>query len=422
MKFLPLMAILFTHLCFSKVYHQINILSINSAITPATFQYLEQNIKEDDSHLSIIKLNTPGGLVSTTKSILTHFGTVKQPIIIWITPEGASASSAGAIISSSAHFLFMSPGTNIGAATPISGGKDLESDIKAKSINDLVALTSDMAKLRKRNSDEFKLMITKAKSLGSVEALEKKVIDAVVSNLDKAINFMRNKDITIGQEKVKIEFSENLEIIHVKKTIGQKVIEFFADPNFAYILFLIGAALIYFELQAPGGLLAGSFGVICLILAGIGFQILPISIGSLGLIIVSFILFSLEVFITSYGLISIAGAIALVIGSLGLFDTQNSYMSIHKPIIFSSLSAILIYIGLIAWIFLRDRKRFSEQLFLEHVGSEGIISKKINNEFYLIKINGETWKASSSEELSLGDQVKVTSENKEKLYLEIKKL
>ena len=168
--------------------------TIDGSINPATLSYLQSAYKKAASIKNsavLIKLNTPGGMVSTTKDILTLMGNKERPTLIWVTPEGASATSAGAIISSGAHFLFMSEGTNIGAATPVQMGADIPKDLRNKAINDLVALVTSLSEARNRNPKMFANMIEKASSYKASEALKQNIINGITSNLDdifKAIN------------------------------------------------------------------------------------------------------------------------------------------------------------------------------------------------------------------------------------------
>ncbi len=267
-------------------------LDINSSINPATYSYLKagfQEAKENEFGAILITLNTPGGLVSTTKEILTLFGDSDLPVIVWIRPEGASATSAGAIISSGAHMLYMSDGTNMGAATPIEMSGDIkQTDARSKAINDLVALVQSLAQTRGRNADLFAEMIEKASSFKSKEALEKKLIDGIANSTKDIRELSHHRVIKIKGKQVKLEFRD-AQIISFGMDLGQKLLDILANPSTAYILFVIGAGLIYLELQAAGGFIAGGVGVVCLLLAGIGFQVLPLNFGALGLIVLSFL-------------------------------------------------------------------------------------------------------------------------------------
>lgn len=403
---------------------KITMLEVDASINPAIFNYIEDNLSKLSSKkgdLLLIKLDTPGGLVSTTKDIITLLGKKDIPLVIWITPEGASATSAGAIIASAAHVLVMSEGTNMGAATPIGLGQDIEQkDAKSKAVNDLVALVRSLASSRGRNADEFGKMISEAKSIDSRTALKEKVIDGIINSQIQLISFLNEREIYLLGKKLKLVVTPQTEFIPVSMDPGQQILNMFSHPSTAYILFIIGAALLYFEFQAPGGFVAGSVGALCLLLAGIGFQILPVNIGALGLIILSFILFVVEVYVTSFGVLTVAGLASLIFGSLFLFRTEDSFIQLEQSLVFSVAGVVAIYVLLVGFFLLKTyKKRKSEFTQNER---EGVISKIIGENKYQVKVNGEIWHAVSDSELNLGEQVIVYNHSAVNLVLKIKKL
>lgn len=402
---------------------ELSVLTINSAITPATYDYLNQNFKRlPKSSLVLIKINTPGGLITTTKDIITLFGREKRPVVVWITPEGASASSAGAIIASAAHFIFMSPGTNMGAATPVGLGEDLkEGDGRKKAMNDLTALVRSLSASRGRPHTPFEKMITGAESYTDKEAQGLKIIDGIVSNEVDLIPLINGKKFNLdGVERNLV--IENINTKEYEASLGQKILDVLANPSTAYILFLIGAALIYFELQAPGGFIAGSIGVCLLILAGIAFQVLPLDWGSLGLIILGIGLLVMEVFITSYGILSILGIAAFAMGSLFLFHGESGFISIDYPIILSTFAGVISALAFLVWYLWQDQKKQkSPGDFFLPTGSNGTVLAQ-NTSTYQVKVKGEIWKAQSDEILSVGDQVEVTSVDTNSLLIKVKKM
>ena len=403
---------------------KITVLEVNASINPATFNYLNDNLRKlnsDNKDLAVIKLNTPGGLVSTTKEIITLIGSVDYPIAVWVTPEGASATSAGAIIASSAHILVMSDGTNIGAATPINLGKDIEQkDAKAKAVNDLVALVRSLSKARGRSPGEFEKMISEAKSLDAREALNSNVIDQIIDSNLEFKRYLKSLPLTIKGKHILVEADKEVDLKVIQMDAGQQILNIFANPTTAYILFIIGAALIYFELQAPGGIIAGGIGALCLVLAGIGFQVLPLNVGAMGLIVLSFALFIVEVYVTSFGVLTIAGLASLVFGSLFLFRTDNSLIELEQGVVFSVAGSVAVYVIFIGWFLLKTYKNH-KSLFSQS-NETGVVSNVLENGLYQIKINGEIWKATSEQQFSINEKVEVIKENEESLILKIKKI
>jgi len=406
-------------------------LKIQSSINPATMSYLKTGFKkaqEENFHLILIEMNTPGGLVTTTKEILTLIGESEIPSAVWIRPEGASATSAGAIIASGAHLLFMSEGTNIGAATPIqmSGDIDKKSDARKKAINDLVALVQSLSEARNRNAVLFGEMIEKAASFKAQEAKEKNLINDIV-NTDKelflAISAAKGVKIK-GQEKALTLTSPV--IIDFEMDLGQKLLNIFANPSTAYILFLIGAALLYLEFQAPGGFVAGAVGALCLLMAGIGFQVLPLNFGALGLMVLSFALFMMEIYVTSYGILSLAGLASLVAGSLFLFRTDDAYLSLSHSLIFSVVLAIVSFIAIVVYLMVKERKNIGKEKFNDTEGEKGVVIKFLKKQeegfLYQIKVHGEVWSALSEEELAVGAQIQTSEKRDDSMILRIRRI
>jgi len=403
---------------------ELSVLSVNSAITPATYDYLKQNFKQTpESTLIVLKLNTPGGLVTTTKDIITLVGRENRPFAVWITPEGASASSAGAIIASSAHFIFMSPGTNMGAATPVGLGEDLkEGDARKKVMNDLTALVRSLSQSRGRPSGPFEKMITEAESFTDQEAMKAGIIEGVISHENEILPLIQGKSINLGGDKVVVDIKNNVAIKYYEQTPGQKLLEVLANPTTAYILFLIGIALIYFEFQAPGGFIAGSVGLCFLILAAISFQVLPLDWGSMGLIILGVFLLILEIFIVSYGILTIAGLISFIMGSLFLFHGEGGFISVQYPAIISSLLGVALAVGLVVWYIVNDKKKqkVTNDFFLP-IGAKGSVLSQTGPLEYQVKVRGEIWRASSDEELKINEPISVLEANPKTLHLKIKK-
>ncbi|MFT6070338.1 MAG: membrane-bound serine protease (ClpP class) [Bacteriovoracaceae bacterium] len=399
-------------------------LTIESTINPATLNYIKTGFKRAASEkfdLINIEINTPGGLVSTTKDILSEFGKSEIPVVVWVKPEGASATSAGAIIASGAHLLFMSDGTNIGAATPINSDGDIKSkDVRKKAINDLVALIQSLSESKGRNAKQFGSMIEEASSFKAKEAKLKNLANAIVNNRREFKEAIDGQVVKIKGKQFKIK-ANSLEWKEQKWDMGQELLNIFSNPSLAYILFLIGASLIYLELQAPGGLIAGSIGAVCLVIAAIGFQVLPLNLGALGLIVLSFVLFVIEIYITSYGLISIAGILSLIFGSMFLYRTDNSYLSLSTSLIASTVAGIGGFIIFVGWYIYKDHKNIGSGHFNELKGKKALIVEAIDSRgegyLYSVKVGGEFWKATSSTELDLNGHYEIKGQDKEKMLL-----
>ncbi|MCB9061599.1 MAG: nodulation protein NfeD [Halobacteriovoraceae bacterium] len=435
-KHLIMLLFFLPHLLITKVFADNNVqefqindileIEFDSSINTATLEYLKSALNKasiSKSDALLIKMNTPGGFVTITKDILTKFGESDIPVFVWITPEGSSASSAGALISSGAHLLYMSEGTNIGAATPVELSGDIKKgDLRNKAINDLVALIQSLAKTRGHDPKSYSEMISEGKSFDAKTAKEKNIINGIVSNYSELFEQINGSKYRLkGQDFLPIV--KNPKITTFKMDFGHLLLNILGHPSTAYILFLIGAALIYLELQAPGGMIAGSIGAVFLILAGISFQVLPLNFGALGLIILSFILFILEAFITSYGLLTIAGIASMLFGSLFLYRTENSYIEVSRPLIYSSAGAIILFVLFIVLFWIKDAKSLQNRDDFSLIGKkcsiEGIEENENGSYLYSVKVGGEIWKASSTQKFQLNDKAEILGQDKEKLILNI---
>lgn len=405
------------------------VLDVDATINPAVANYLQTELKRAEGEagsLVVMRLNTPGGLLSTTKDILTMVGRTTVPFVVWITPEGASATSAGAIIASSAHVLLMNRGTNIGAATPVTMGEDLkESDGRSKAINDLSAVMRSLSNTRGRNAEAFSRMISEAASFTAEEALAQKIADAEARSLDDIRALLQDKPVTIQGKKWLLEFAPALETVVRPMDAGQRLLNVFAHPTTAYVLFLIGVALIYFEFQAPGGYIAGAAGVLCLLTAGISFQVLPLNYGAVGLMLAGMLLLILEVFITSYGMLALAGLACLGTGSLFLFRHEDGWLSVPPMIVFSTLGGVAAFMGIVGWFFARDRHR-PRPHFFDHASDDGVVTTSYGQEgehwLLQVKVRGEIWRARATEALAPGTRVRVERQSPDNLILDVTKV
>lgn len=423
--------------CFSlvpakeKTYTITNFLEviIDSSINPATYSHLKsayKKIQSKEGAALLIKINTPGGLVSTTKKILNLMGTSKAPTIIWVAPESASATSAGALIASGAHFLFMSSGTNIGAATPINmNAKDLGDDLRSKAINDLVALISSLSQTRGRNPELFAKMVQDAASYTAKEAKAKNIIDGIANSTEEIYKQIAGKKFQLKGETYRVLLDKpKTEVLPMD--LGQKILNIFADPNMAYILFILGAALIYLEFQAPGSFIPGSIGALLLLLSGISFQVLPLNLGALGLLVLAFILFVAEVYVLSYGALSVAGLCSLAFGSLFLFRTEDSYLTVSHHLILASTVAIaffLLFLGIFLYRDSRGRKRnenfYSKSNRTAFISEDLGFNEQLGQYRYVIKVDGEIWSAYSDKKLEKGSVAKILKRHKRNMSFKI---
>ena len=265
-------------------------------------------------------------------------------------------------------------------------------------------------------------MITDASSFSSQDAFKKKLINALIESKEELLLYLSKKVFYIKGQPFQIDI-QNPTWKTYPMDPGQKLLNIFANPSTTYVLFLLGAALLYLELQVAGGFIAGAIGALCLILSSIGFQVLPLNFGAIGLMILSFILFIIESYITSYGVLSLTALASLLIGSLFLFRTDDAYIHFSSNLVYSSVFAIACFLGLILLLIIKERKKVGNVHFNKLMGMEGVIIKELYQKnslyYYQVKVGGELWKAKTKTHFKTGDTIAVNEQDKESLILVI---
>lgn len=310
---------------------QLLVARIDGSINPASADYLMAAIdraEQEDAAALLIELDTPGGLVSSTQDIIQKMLNAKVPIIVYVTPRGAWAASAGTFITLASTVAAMSPGSSIGAAHPVSaigGSGDSESEdgprnfAAEKAENFLAAYVESIAKQKKRNVEWAVEAVRNSVAVTADEALELGVIDLVAEDRAQLLEKIEGRTVEVAGREITLALGGATQA-DVEMSTVQKVFNFLADPNVAVILFAVGILGLYMEFQAPGLILPGTVGVAALILAGFAFQILPFSWIGLMLIVVGIALLIAEVFIVSFGLLFAAGIAFFLIGGTLVFE------------------------------------------------------------------------------------------------------
>jgi membrane-bound serine protease (ClpP class) len=417
----------------SLVADKVLLLDIEGIISPATVQYLQKGFKEaknQNASCIILLLDTPGGFDLSMREIIKNITTSKIPVVTYVYPSGARAASAGTYILYASHIAAMSPGTNLGAATPISfspisklGNKDLNrtnaKDTKeAKMTNDAIAYIKSLAQMRGRNIDFAVKAVTESATLSAQEALEQGVIEVVAKNMDDLLNQIDGKLIQINDKEI-ILHTQNVMQINFQKDFKDKFLATIANPNVAYILLLIGIYGIFFEFLNPGSIGPGVIGAIALVIAMVSLNMLPVNSAGIVLIILGIIFMVTEVFVPSFGILGIGGTISFIIGSLILFKTQTIAYGVSIPLIIAFSITSLLFFIMVVRLVLRSRKMPVVSGYEEMIGKSGKVLKKQKNGHFLMQIHGEVWQAESKEDLVPGESVIVTQ--MEDLILQIKK-
>ena len=395
-----------------------DVVTIDGIINPAVAEFIASTINRsvaEGAECLIIRMDTPGGLDLSMRSIIKAMMSADIPIVVYVSPAGARAASAGALITMAADIAAMAPGTNIGAAHPVSlGGGTMEDDMAAKVENDAAAYAESIATKRNRNKEWAIKAVRESVSITENEALKLKVIDIIASDLDDLLRQIDGRKITTTAG-VKIIETANIEVNEIEMGLREKVLDTLSNPNIAYILMIVGLLGLYFELSNPGAIFPGIIGGISLILAFFAFQTLPVNYAGILLIILALILFILEIKVTSFGMLTVGGVISLTLGSLMLFDSRSapfarvSYDVLIPVVLITSVCCVLIvYLAIRAF----SRKPTTGREGL--TGEIGISKSAIDPEGK-VYVHGEYWDASSDEAIPEGTPVKVVEVKDSKL-------
>lgn len=392
-------------------------IKIRGTINPAVARYMARAIETAElakADFLLIELDTPGGLVSSVREMAQSIQKAKVPVIIYTVPAGAAATSAGALLMISSHIAAMAPGTNIGAAHPVGvQGEDIKGTMAEKAVNDIAAFARSMAELRKRNSKAASDVVTKSISFTAEEALKINLIDVVASNENILWQLIHQRRVLVAETAVTLKTNPAPTLYPVEMTLGEQVLNYLAHPNIAAILMSIGILLIYAELSAPGLGLGGILGGLCLIIAFIAFQSIPVHLGGLILLGIGAALMVAEIFVGSGGILAFGGSAALVFGLLWVVDPTATDLRINPWLI-----AIIGSVSLLATLFMgyliSKLKKKSEKALIDRGGLTGVQGCKGQIKYLYLDgksgqmlIHGELWKFVSKDSLNENDTVVV---------------
>ena len=395
---------------------------IDGSINPASSDFISRSIQkaaQTNATCIVIHLNTPGGLLKSTRVIVQDILSSPVPVVVYVSPGGAHAGSAGVFVTMSAHVAAMAPGTNIGAAHPVNMQGNTDSVMGAKSTNDAAAFIRAIAHKRNRNLDWAEDAVRNSVSITETEAVEKNVVDIIARNDAELLQLIDGKVVEVNGSTQTLH-TKNAKIVLEEMSTLSKFLNYLSDPNIAYILMMIGFYGLLFELYSPGAIFPGIIGVISLILAFYAMHTLPINYAGLALIVFGIILFLLEIKVTSYGMLFIGGVISVLLGSFFLFRDTSALLAIK-------VSATII-IGITAFttlffLFL-VKMGIQAQRLKPASGMEGLIGEggetlAILNPVGFVQVHGEVWNAESvMGAIDKGQKIKVTAVKDLKLFVE----
>jgi len=390
----------------------IELIDIDGSINPAAADFIGDAIAKADAggaRALVIRLDTPGGLLSSAQKIVKAILNAPLPIIVYVSPQGAFAASAGTFVVEAAHIAAMAPGTTIGAAHPVEvGGGEPQGKMGEKVENFTASFAKTIAHQRGRNEAWIEDAVRKSSSIGERDALKLHVIDIVAMNLHDLLVQATGRTVTLADGRaIKLELADAA-IRPARMTLGESVLNLLADPNIMYLLMIAGVIGLYFEFAHPGVYLPGVAGAICLLIALASFQLIPINLAGLLLIVLGMGMLLAELFVTSYGVLGIGGAIAFVIGSLFLVDTSQTNLTVNRGIIVGAaigFSAIVLGIGYIAIRGRRGRATTGGEGLIGMVGEvrDAIAPGAPGHVF----VHGEIWRAVSDQAIAAGALARV---------------
>jgi membrane-bound serine protease (ClpP class) len=387
---------------------EIRVLTVAGPVNPVTAEYLLRNLHEaarlKDS-LVLIEIDTPGGLDTAMRDIVKAELSSPVPVAVFVTPPGARAASAGAVIGLAADVLAMSPGTNIGAAHPVSLGEAPDKVMQEKILNDAEAYVEGIARKRGRSEDLAREMVRKSLSLSAEKALAGKVIDLMAADRSALLKEIEGRSIMRDGRETVIRLA-GVPVKQYDMGTGERILNVVSNPNVAYVLMMLGMLGIFFELANPGVILPGVIGGISLILAFFAFQALPVNYAGVLLILLALILFIAEIKIVSHGMLTVGGVIAMVLGSLLLFQSSEPYLRVSWSVILVTVAATTVFFVFAVLKGVEAHRKKPTTGGEGLVGEEGRAASPIGPEGKIF-IHGEYWDAWSDEAVAEGETVTV---------------
>ena len=387
----------------------VDLIVIDGSINPAVDDFIRESIgraKSNGARALIIQLDTPGGLLSSTRTIVKEILSAPVPVIVYVAPSGSGAGSAGVFITLSAHIAAMAPGTNIGAAHPVAGGGQEVKGVMGEKIENFVASFSEtIARQRGRNAEWAIQAVRKSVSITEKEALKQNVIDIVAKDVNDLLKQAEGRKVDLDGRPQSLSLKD-AEVIRHEMNLKDRVINIIADPNIAYLLLMAGILGLYMEFSHPGVIFPGVAGAICLILALISLQLLAFNHAGLVLILLGIALLIGEAFVPSFGVLGIGGVISLALGSFLLFDTQDSTIGVDPSIIFTAVATMASFVLAISYLVYRSQKAKPTLGLDGMLGEIADVRAKLNPAGKVF-VRGELWNAEADGEIDMGEKVEI---------------
>ena len=408
----PLLAMVLLFASSIAYSSHVVVAKVEGAIDPATATYIVTTLnraEEMEAELLILELDTPGGLMESMREIAAEILNSSVPVAVYVAPPGARAASAGAFISAAAHIVAMAPSTHIGAAHPVGlGGGQMDSTMADKAENDAAAQMRALAEQRGRNAEWYERSVRESVSATASEALELGVIDLIAKSRSELLAALKGREVTLVNDSTKILDLESADVIEMPMSLRDRLLHQLANPNLAYIFLLLGFYGLYFELSNPGSIFPGVVGGILLLLGLFALQMMPVNYVGVLLIAFAMLLFLVEIKVPSHGLLTIGGIVALVLGSLMLFDTTDRLYRVSWSVLVPAVGITVAFFLFAVGMGIRAQRK---QPTTGREGLVGLVGEatealKPNGRVF---VEGELWFASSDEPIESGELVEIVA-------------
>jgi membrane-bound serine protease (ClpP class) len=395
---------------------------LDNDINPVTQDYVIDAIQRGEREgydAVVIELDTPGGLDSSMRAIIKEELDADVPVVVYVSPPGSRAASAGAFITLAADVAAMAPGTNIGSSTPIAvGGGEIPADLRRKVVNDAAAYARELAEIHGRNGDWAEQAVRVASNLGAQEALEQNVVDVVAPDLPTLLDEIDGMTV---EPKGLVLNTAGATVDEVEMSLWKRILDTLIDPNLIVLLMSIGVLGITIEILNPGLIFPGTIGAISLIIGLFGLQVLPVSWAGLLLMLLAVGFFVAEAFVPSHGALALAGAISFVVGALMLFDPAGEGYQVSIWVALAVGGTLALVTAIVATKVIRARRAPTKTGREEMVGEIGVVRNAISPSG-LVNVHGEIWKAhTDGDPIPAGESVRVDSVG-EDLVLEVSRV
>jgi membrane-bound serine protease (ClpP class) len=394
---------------------------VDATINPAVASFIRSAIekaKKEKAQCLVIHLNTPGGLLKSTRVIVGDIIESPVPVIVYVSPPGAQAGSAGVFITMSAHIAAMAQGTNIGAAHPVGMQGGMDTTMSEKVTNDAVAFIRTIAEKRNRNAEWAENAVRNSVSVTATVALQQQIVDLIANDDQELLQQLDGKTVQLNSGSVTLH-TKSANVLQYEMSFIEKLLNILSDPNIAYILLMLGFYGLMFELYNPGSILPGIVGVICLVLAFYSLNTLPINYAGLALILFALLLFILEIKITSHGVLAIGGIVSLLLGSMMLIRRgAGAVGQISWVVIIATTAVTALFFLFVIGMGLRAQRLKPVTGSESMIGETGEAREELNP-LGMVFLHGELWQAESlSGEIKQGEKIRVTGLKGFKLFVE----